>query len=90
MPILELLVLAVVAYLAIGAAFALLFATRGVQRVDPDAVEGTWGFRVLILPGAALLWPYLALRWANGTPPPAERTPHKRAAAAGVSRGERR
>ncbi|MEL6428551.1 MAG: hypothetical protein AAFZ87_15910 [Planctomycetota bacterium] len=86
MNAIELLVLAAAIYVALGALFALAFVLRGVQRIDPDAAEGSWGFRVLILPGAALLWPYLALRWARGTPPPRERTPHKRAA---LAEGER-
>ena len=27
------------------------------------SISGTWGFRLLILPGAAALWPLLLLRW---------------------------
>lgn len=50
-------------YAAIGAVFALAFAWRGAGRLEPVAREGTFGFRVLILPGAATLWPYLLLRW---------------------------
>ena len=42
---------------AVQMLFGLLFVTRGVGRVDPAAASGTWGFRVLILPGAAALWP---------------------------------
>ncbi len=52
-------------YLALGLAFALPFAVRWAGRLDPAARRGTWGFRLLIVPGAALLWPVLALRLAR-------------------------
>ena len=50
------------AYLAIGLGFALWFAWRGAARFDPVAGRGSVGFRLLIFPGATLLWPYLVLR----------------------------
>jgi len=77
----ENLVLAAGLYLATGLLFALAFVTAGVQRLDGDARGGTIGFRILILPGAVLLWPLLAVRWARGAGVPAERTAHKRLAA---------
>ena len=49
--------------------------------IDPLARSGTWGFRLLILPGSALFWPLLAKRWFGGAPtPPEERTAHRVAA----------
>ena len=56
------LVLAAAGYLALGVLFAVPFAAGWVGRLDPAAKAGTWGFRVLILPGAVLLWPLLAAR----------------------------
>jgi len=73
----ELLVVACGIYLALGLAFAAPFVAFGVGRIDPDARRGTLGFRLLIVPGAALLWPLLLTRWVRGAGPPAERTPHK-------------
>ncbi len=49
-------------YLAAGMAFALPFVLRWAGRLDPVADHGTPGFRLLILPGAILLWPLLAIR----------------------------
>lgn len=49
-------------YLAVGAAFALPFAFRWSGRLDPVASHGTIGFRLLIIPGAILLWPLLLIR----------------------------
>ena len=54
------------AYLAVGALFAVPFSVRWAGRLDPVAAHGTWGFRLLILPGSALLWPILALRLVRG------------------------
>jgi hypothetical protein len=50
-------------YLAAGAVFAGPFLILGAQRIDPHAAGGTWGFRMMILPGVILLWPCLARRW---------------------------
>lgn len=55
------------AYAALGLAFSVLFAWRGARAIDPLASRGTLGFRLLILPGAALLWPYLGMRWMRAS-----------------------
>lgn len=46
-------------YLVIGAAFSLWFVVDGVGRISPQARGSGWGFRVLIAPGSAALWPVL-------------------------------
>lgn len=74
----ETLVLGAGLYLAAGLLFALVFVTLGVQRLDGDAKGATVGFRVLIVPGAVLLWPLLATRWVRGAGVPSEKTAHKR------------
>jgi len=64
------------AYLLVGILFAAPFAFRWVARMDPVAAHGTIGFRLLILPGAVLLWPLLARRlWRGGDQPPAPDNP---------------
>jgi hypothetical protein len=80
MDVAQVLVTVVGLYLAAGALFALAFVTVGVQRVDPSAHGGTWGFRVLIFPGAAALWPLLLARCVRGRGPPEERNAHRDAA----------
>lgn len=55
----------ILAYGAIGLVFGVAFAVRGAGVIDPVAKRATLGFRVLILPGAAGLWPWLALRWVG-------------------------
>ena len=59
-------------YLACGLVFALPFAVFGVGRIDPHAVHGSWGFRILIIPGAAALWPLLLWWWISGAKIPLE------------------
>jgi hypothetical protein len=74
---------ALTSYLAVGVLFAVAFAFAGVGRIDPLARQGTVGFRLLILPGAAAFWPLLLVRWWRGTPPPEESNPHRDLARAG-------
>lgn len=80
-PFAALLVGLVTTYLAMGAVFAAVFVTRGVDRIDPMARGAGWGFRVLIAPGSALFWPLLLVRWAAGSvAPPVETNAHRRGA----------
>lgn len=59
----EFLVQSVQLYAIVGLLFSLAFTWKGAAVVDPVATHATLGFRVLLLPGAALLWPLLAHRW---------------------------
>jgi hypothetical protein len=66
------------AYLAVGVLFAMPFAFRLVNRLDAVAARGTLPFRLLLLPGATLLWPLLLTRWLRRVQsPPIERTAHR-------------
>ena len=68
-------------YLLCGLVFAIPFVLVGVRKIDPQAAHGSWGFRVLIIPGTTFLWPLLARRWLKGIhEPPEENSPHRRAA----------
>ena len=53
-------------YAVLGAVIALAFVTFGIARVLPAGTPVTLGARVLLWPGAALLWPYVLLRWVKG------------------------
>jgi hypothetical protein len=52
-------------YAVVGALTAIAFVTVGLARVLPPGTPVTVGARVLLLPGAAILWPYVLLRWAK-------------------------
>src|SRR5947207_1938867 len=77
----EILLLTAGLYLLGGLVFAIPFVLVGVRRIDPHAAHGSWGFRVLIVPGTMLFWPLLARRWIRGIhEPPEEDNPHRCAA----------
>ena len=59
----ELFVDAVIVYAVVGAVFAVAFVAWGVSRVDAHAAGAGLGFRLMILPGVAALWPLLLSRW---------------------------
>jgi hypothetical protein len=71
------LLLLTAAYLCCGLVFAIPFVIAGVGRCDPHARHGSWGFRLLILPGTTALWPMLLKRWIKGALPPVERNAHR-------------
>jgi hypothetical protein len=65
-------------YAVFGVVFALAFVTVGVKSVDLGAKNGSWGFRLLILPGVAAFWPVLLYRWKSGRhEPPVEQNAHR-------------
>ncbi len=63
------LVMIVGIYLFIGLVFSLFFVARGINRVDPVARDAGWGFRLVVIPGVAALWPILYRRWRRGEQP---------------------
>lgn len=64
-PAAELAVLLIETYLGFGLLSALPFVLFGVQRVDAGAKGTSLGFRLLILPGAAALWPVVLYRYVS-------------------------
>jgi hypothetical protein len=73
------------AYLACGLVFAIPFAFVGVKKIDLHAAHGSWGFRLLVIPGTMAFWPLLLRRWFTGIKmPPEECNAHRRAARKGV------
>lgn len=61
--LLEQFVLVLGIYLAVGLLFAVPFVIVGVHRIDAAAEDAGVLFRVIILPGVAMLWPLLLTRW---------------------------
>jgi hypothetical protein len=55
------LLYAVAAYVVVGIAVALAFVAVGVSQLQPMPV--TVGARILLLPGAFVLWPLVLVRW---------------------------
>jgi len=63
MTAVSLIGLSLALYAAIGLAVGLAFVAAGIGRVLPGSPSFTPGARLLILPGAAALWPYILVRW---------------------------
>ena len=59
----ELFVYVLMAYALVGLLFGIAFVSAGIQRVDHAAAGSGIGFRLLVLPGSAALWPLLLARW---------------------------
>jgi hypothetical protein len=56
-----LLILAI--YPAVGLIVAIAFVSYGVTRVLPTPATVTPGARLLLIPGAVVLWPLVLKRW---------------------------
>jgi hypothetical protein len=52
-------------YARAGLLTALAFVTTGVTRVLPHPAPVTIGARILLIPAAAALWPYVLYRWRS-------------------------
>ena len=50
-------------YAAAGLCTAVAFVSFGVGRALPAPMSFTLGARLLLIPGAAALWPYVLARW---------------------------
>ncbi len=57
------LLYAFILYVLIGVVFGATFVATGVSRVLPGPPSFTLGARLLLLPAAAALWPYVLMRW---------------------------
>jgi hypothetical protein len=60
-PISMFLIYLLAAYVVVGIAAALAFVIIGIVQVQPMSV--TVGARILLLPGAFVLWPLVLARW---------------------------
>ena len=49
-------------YLLSGFLFGIFFILIGVDWLDPDVKGSGWKFRLLILPGTIILWPFLVYK----------------------------
>ncbi|MGK2861129.1 MAG: hypothetical protein ACSLE0_04310 [Chitinophagaceae bacterium] len=50
-------------YLFMGVLFAIPFIFKGVLKIDEGAHGSGWGFRIIIIPGTILFWPFLLKKW---------------------------
>jgi hypothetical protein len=50
-------------YALVGVVTAVAFVIFGISQVLPQSTTVTVGARILLLPGAAAIWPYVLIRW---------------------------
>jgi hypothetical protein len=60
-------------YALSGVCVAIAFVSSGVSRVLPQPMGFTLGARLLLIPGAAALWPYVLARWLKARSRPRSR-----------------
>jgi hypothetical protein len=63
MHFIEIILMSLGLYIFIGFAFAVCFIFKGASSIDESAASTSLGFKALILPGSALLWPILLNKW---------------------------
>ena len=51
------------AYLIIGLLFSIPFLLRWIGKVDESAVDTSWTFKLIILPGCIVFWPVLLRKY---------------------------
>jgi len=50
-------------YVACGIVFAVLFLIFGLRRMDAASIGAPISFKLVILPGLIILWPFVMIRW---------------------------
>lgn len=50
-------------YLFLGVLFVFPFQIKGIFELDENAKGGSIGFRIIIIPGIIMLWPFLLKKW---------------------------
>ena len=72
------LVIAVYLYIGVGAIVGIVIASFGLARLDSEAENAGAGFRILVFPGIAALWPILLRRYLRGGgEPPIQKDSHR-------------
>ena len=56
-------------YAIAGLAIAIAFVSVGLSRVFHPPIPASLGARILFVPGAAALWPYILIRWRKARSP---------------------
>jgi len=60
--IVDIVLLLMAIYLIAGLLFSIYFLAKGVAKLDEDAKNSPWHFKLIIWPGTVLLWSVLLLK----------------------------
>jgi hypothetical protein len=63
--IVEVVLIVAAIYLGCGLIFAIPFILKGVTVIDEGADGSSIGFRIIIIPGVIVFWPFLLKKWIN-------------------------
>ena len=75
----ETAILVVGIYGGMGFILGIPFCLKGAGRIDPAARDTSLFFKLLLLPGMIIFWPFLYYRWISGkATPPEEANCHRR------------
>ena len=50
-------------YLLTGLLFCMVLFARGIDKIDPQAKNTGIGFKLIIIPGIMVFWPFLWNKW---------------------------
>jgi|GEM_PF-314683 len=67
MFLIEVILLIFSIYLIAGFIFAIPFSIKGAGKIDEGANGGSWGFRIIIIPGSIVFWPILLKKWVRAS-----------------------
>jgi hypothetical protein len=65
MVLINIILVMTAAYLGAGLIFSVPFLLKGVTKIDEGTEKSGWGFRIIIIPGTVVFWPYLLKKWRN-------------------------
>ena len=61
--IIEIILFILAIYLLCGLLFVIPFVIKGVNAIDEGAHGVKWSFRIIIIPGTIVFWPFLLNKW---------------------------
>ena len=61
--IVEIIFIVAAIYLVCGLIFTVPFIIKGVSDIDEGARGSNPGFRIIIIPGTIVFWPFLLKKW---------------------------
>ena len=59
----KIILIIVLIYLILGVLFVIPFLLKGITKVDEGAHGGSFGFKLIIIPGVIVFWPFLLNKW---------------------------
>lgn len=65
--IISILLLMALLYVLVGLVFTAIFIFRGLEKIDEATQNASAGFKIIIIPGCIVLWPFLLKKWIHAS-----------------------